>query len=286
MLKIIMLKFKTDSMNKISIFSYLLLILTFAACKNEAKPTENNTITSPSAPTAESQSQSSTSSAAFEHKEISRRQIDANGKNDFAAGYMVKYPSVKTGNSALAASVKKWASEFVSSQAGFTGVVDPETGYEPYIAMAREAARNDKNLKFWELEIKDNVIYNTNKISSIRMDALTLFTGTVPNRASALSSFDPQTGELLSFEKLTKDKQALLALCEKNYRIAKADAFKKGFEFKKDSPFKLPKNFAIIPNGILFHFNSNEVASQNVGDAEFTIPFSDLENIMDLKKYL
>lgn len=284
MLKIIMLKFKTDSMNKLSIFSFLLLILTFAACKNEAKPTENNTIANPTAPVAEFQS--STAAITFEHKEISRRQVDAKDKNTFAAGYMVKYPSVKTSNSTLAASVKKWASEFVSAQAGFTGVVDPETGYAPFIAMAREAARNDKNLKFWELEIKDNIIYNTNKISSIRMDAITLYTTTVPNRASALSSFDVQTGELLTLEKLTKDKQALLALCEKNYRITKADAFKKGFDFKKDSPFKLPQNFAILPNGVLFHYNSNEVASQNVGDAEFTIPFSELENILDLKKYL
>jgi hypothetical protein len=271
-------------MSKTKFYTFFILILSFTACKNESKPSENNTVASNKASTPESQSTSSV--VAFEHKEISRRQIDANGKDGFAAGYMIKYPSVKTGNSALSASVKKWASEFVCNQAGFNGVIEPEAGFDPFVAMGREAARNDKKIKFWELDIKDNVIYNTDKISSLRMDGVTLFTTTVPNKATALNSFDPQTGELLSLEKLTTDKQALLALCEKNYRIAKADAFKKGFDFKKDSPFKLPKNFAITPSGVLFHYNSNEVASQNVGDAEFTIPFSELENIMDLKKYL
>jgi Protein of unknown function (DUF3298) len=271
-------------MTKTSIFSFFLLILSFSACKNESKPTENNTVTSPAASTTETVS--SASNVVFEHKEISRRQIDGNGKDGIAAGYMVKYPSVKTGNAALTASVKKWVSEFVSAQAGFSGVVDPETGYAPFVAMAREASRNDKNLKFWELDIKDNIIYNTLKISSIRMDALSLYSGTVPNKASGLSSFDPETGALLSLDKLTTDQPALLALCEKYYRIEKADAIKNGLTFKKDSPFKLPKNFAITPNGVLFHYNANEVAAQAIGEAEFTIPFTELEKIMDLKKYL
>jgi Protein of unknown function (DUF3298) len=290
MLKIIMSFFKTDYMSKNKFYTFIILILGLNACKNESKPTENNTVSSPmttatTTPTT-SESVAPNGSAEIEHKEISRRQVDANGKNMVAAGYVIKYPSVKKGSAALTESVKKWSHTFISEQIGFGRVIDPELGYELYVAMFRQAAASNKNLKEWDVSIKDNIMYNMPKIISLRIDATTSFVATSINRATALSSFDPQTGEILSLDKLVIDQAAMLALCEKNLRTVKTDIFKDGFKFTKEGPFRLPKNFAITPSGVLFHYNPHEIAPKVLGDAEFTIPFTELEKMMDLKKYL
>jgi Protein of unknown function (DUF3298) len=274
-------------MSKTSIFSFFLLILSISACKNESKPTENNTVTNPTTITPTTQESTITGgSVEIEHKEISRRQVDANGKNMIAAGYVIKYPSVKKGSAALTESIKKWSNTFISNQIGFSSVIDPELGYEPYVGMFRQAVASNKDIKEWDVNIKDNIMYNTPKIISLRIDATTSFVATSINRAAAINSFDPQTGEILSLDKLVTDQAAMLELCEKNLRTVKTDIFKEGFKFTKESPFRLPKNFAITPSGVLFHYNPHEIAPKVLGDAEFTIPFSELEKMMDLKKYL
>jgi Protein of unknown function (DUF3298) len=280
MLKIIMSFFKTDFMNKIKIYVFIMLIFGFLACKNESKTSENNTVSStPAIP--------DTTSAVteIEHKEISRRQIEANGKLSVSAGYMMKYPSVKKGSIAMTESVKKWTSGFISEQIGLPIAVDPELGFEPYIIMFRQAIKTNKSIQSWEVNIEDNIVYNTVKVTSLRIDAKTSFATSIKNQASALNSFDPQTGEVLNFDKLALDKAAMLDLCEKNVRSTQPDIFKNGFKFTKDSPFKLPKNFAITPQGVLFHYNPREIAPSVLSEAEFTIPFEQLEKIMDLKKY-
>lgn len=269
-------------MSKSTLFFYFMVIISLSACKTDTKTTENSTVTTPSNAPAVTVS----STADVEHKEVSRRQVDANGKETVAAGYMIKYPSVKTGNAALTATVKKWVNEFVSGQAGFKEVLEPEAGYAPYVVLFREALASNKELKAWELEIKDNILYNTPKVLSLYMEAYTMYGGAHPSHTIQLNSFDPTTGEILSLDKLVTNKNGLLALCEKIYRKDKAEAFKQGFNFTKDSPFKLAKNFAIVPQGVMFYYNPYEIAPYAIGESEFTIPFSDLDKVMDLKKYL
>ena len=276
--------FKTDFMFKAKFYTFIILILSFTACKNESKPAENNTVSNPISNPQESATSASVTE--IEHKEISRRQADISGKNAVAAGYVIKYPSIKKGSATLTESVKKWSHSFISQQIGFGRTIEPEAGFDLYVSMFRQAVSSNKDLKEWDVEIKDNIIYNTAKVISLRIDATVIFAPTDINRAAAINSFDPRTGEILSLDKLITDQAAMLALCEKNLRLVKTDIFKEGFKFTKESPFRLPKNFAITPSGVLCHYNPLEIAPKVLGDAEFTIPFSDLEKMMDLKKYL
>jgi hypothetical protein len=274
-----MSKLKTDFMSMTKCY-FFLFCLSFLACKNESKPTENNANLSQNIPAI------LPTIADIEHIETTRRQIDANGTGTVAAGYNVTYPSVKKGSLAMTESVKKWAHTFISGQVGFPMVIDPAKGFEPYVLMFRQAVESNKSIKLWEVNISDNIIYNTFKVSSLRIDAKTNFGTPKDNNIAAISSFDPQTGEMLSMEKLVTDQATMLALCEKNLRTSKTNIFKNGFKFTKESPFRLPKNFAITPQGILIHYNPREIAPNILDDVEFTIPFEELEKIMDLKKYI
>ena len=85
---------------------------------------------------------------------------------------------------------------------------------------------------------------------------------------------------------LIKDRAALAAMCEKKYRIAKAQAFNSGFNFDKETRFKLPNNMGFTPYGILFHYNTYEVGPYAIGDADFIIDYEELEKVMDVKKFL
>jgi Protein of unknown function (DUF3298) len=262
-------------MNKTKFYTFVVLILGFTACKNDSKTTENTVVAS----------EKITTVADIEHKEFARRQLDADSTGTVAAGYIVKYPSVKKGSIALTESVQKWAHTFICGQVGFPVVIDPLLGFKPYVAMFRQAVESNKSIKSWEVNIEDNIIYNTLKFTSLRIYSTTNFGTSNDNKVAAINSFDTQTGEILSFDKLVIDQAAMLAICEKNLRIAQSDIFNKGFKFTQNSPFKLPKNFAITPQGILFHYNPREIGLSVLSEVEFTIPFEQLEKIMDLNKY-
>lgn len=244
-------------------------VMAFVACKNDSKTTAAS-----EAPT-------------IVHKSIQKRQVDAEGKTNRMLDYLISYPSVEKGSEGLKLAVKSFSEDFVASLMRIEGDRLPLDAVMPYYLIAfRKAYAATPSIMGWSVEVKDTVLCSKPKIVSIILNGYTNFGGAHPNITSTIGNFNAATGEVINMDELIKDRAALSAMCEKKYRVAKAQAFNSGFNFDKETRFKLPNNMGFTPFGILFHYNTYEVGPYAIGDADFIIDYEELEKVMDVKKFL
>ena len=104
----------------------------------------------------------------------------------------------------------------------------------------------------YTVEVNDTVLLNDGKHLTLRLNGYNFMGGAHPNATSAVATWEATTGKLVKLEDLVTDLPALQKLAEQKFREAKADAFKEGFEFTPDWPFKLADNTGLTDKGIFF----------------------------------
>lgn len=222
----------------------------------------------------------------IEKKECFKRNILPENNVAHICDLNIAYPSVLEPYTPLKASVERFVGEFVASNSGLdVACVAPDSALPIFTKVFRNAFHDNPNMSDWSVEIWTEILTNSTKIASIRMDAYTNLGGAHPNKHIQIENFDPATGQKIPINDLISDKNALLTLCEKKYHEVKKAAFDTGFTFTPEMPFKLPNQIGIAKDGVLFYYNPYEVAPYAVGPAEFTIPFLELDKIMNVGKY-
>lgn len=98
------------------------------------------------------------------------------------------------------------------------------------------------------------------------------------NYASHLENFDVSTGSHLKLNNIVAEPYKLTALGEQIFRKQKGVAqgmnlSDAGFQFKEDM-FYLSETFGILPEGLLFVYAPNEIASYAEGEQFLLVPYS------------
>jgi len=135
----------------------------------------------------------------------------------------------------------------------------------------------------WEIEVEGSVLYQSAKILSVALNAYSFTGGAHPNVFLDLINFDLANGKKLSFSDLFSDEQRLKMLVEKKFREVReidpnTSITEAGFFW--GDPFALPQNFALLEDGVYFHYNPYEAAAYALGVTEFTIPYKELKEVM------
>ncbi len=120
-------------------------------------------------------------------------------------------------------------------------------------------------------------LLNDGKYLTIQLDGHSFVGGNRPLREAAIATFDVPSGKQLTWDDLFKDKEALLPIVQAKVRTTRADAFREGFDFDKAEKFALPEFYGLVGDGILFHYQPDEIYRLG-GATAFTIPFSELGN--------
>jgi hypothetical protein len=120
-----------------------------------------------------------------------------------------------------------------------------------------------------------SVLLNDGKYLTLLLDGHSFVGGNRPLNEVGIASFEVKTGKQLTWDDLVKDKAALLPIAQAKVRETRADVFKEGFEFDKTEQFALPSSFGLTADGLLLHYQSDEIY-QLGGATEFTIPYSEL----------
>jgi Protein of unknown function (DUF3298) len=247
--------------------SISIFIIIISACKNE--PVANEPVV-------------------IAHKNISKAHSDSDGKKRRNVYLKLAYPEVEKGSKEVIDSVRYFLMTFVSSSSGISKIIaSPDSVMPNLIADFRSDYYSDTLTTERNIEFKEFVWYNTNKILTIKLDARVLYNGSSStNNKSIIGNFNPATGRQIILDELITDKIGLKTLLEKKFREVKRASFAQGFEFTDAVPFKLPNNFGFTNEGILFHYNTYEVGPYTIGDTDITIPYNELERLMNFKKYL
>jgi hypothetical protein len=243
------------SMKKLLFFA---LVVGLFACKNDASP----------APAAEAPTP----------KVVSVKFEKNSGDCSKAcAEFRASYPTIENGTSALRDSVQLWAETVIRDWS----VWSEDTLTQRY-SIAQSA---DSVMAYWKtggqsemgcfVDARDTVLVQTTRYLSLRMDVASFAGGAHPNHGSRLATFDLTTGRRVTAAEAIGDTSVLLPLLDKAWRDLKGDAIDATFEFY-DNKISVPREFAILREGILFHYDPYEVAAYVLGDADIFLTWAQM----------
>lgn len=147
---------------------------------------------------------------------------------------------------------------------------------------------NDMSMIYTHEGLVDTIFHNS-KSSSFWSQAYSYLGGAHPNTFIDLLNFDTNTGELIDLKSIVSDTSKFKAIVlnafeKKETAIAKEENFEYNMnDYFFGSGFQLPKNFAITKEGLFCLYNSYEAAPYARGPISFTIPWQDINNIINTK---
>ncbi|MDZ7315871.1 MAG: DUF3298 and DUF4163 domain-containing protein [candidate division KSB1 bacterium] len=160
--------------------------------------------------------------------------------------------------------------------------VEIEDAAQWFVDQFREYIIKSDYSQNWELKISIDVIYQSPKVWTLRLDTYR-FTGEAHgNSYVELIVFDPRNGQRLLPEDFTDRREALLLqqVAESKFREqhqipADASLEETGFWFEEDQ-FYLTGNFGVTKEGFLFIYNPYEIAPYALGRTELLITWEEL----------
>lgn len=136
----------------------------------------------------------------------------------------------------------------------------------------------------WGIEIDSDISFGE-KIANLSINNYAYLGGAHPNSYWQYENFDLKTGKLIQYADFVKDTTAFKTIAEKNF--LKVASSMTGEEesidnFFWDEGFQLAKNFKLEKDTIELLYNPYEAAAYVYGYFEVRIPYSDLDQIIEL----
>jgi predicted transport protein len=251
--------------------TYLFFLAVLFSCKNESP----KVITTPNETPA--------TEASMTLK--SQKYIKIEGDCDKACSkFSISYPEVKGGNSDFQIAVQEWVMAWIRDNAiNFEGndkikrMTLEETNVEFLKAFQNELKERPEYFHGFEIENKDTILCQNPKIVSLRMDCYANMGGAHPNIQTSIANFDPNTGGPIFVNKVIKDEKVILKMLETKYIALKTNQSGGKFEIQTDNgKLTFPTNWGYTEKGILFHYNTYEVGSYAIGDADIFLTWEEM----------
>ncbi len=138
----------------------------------------------------------------------------------------------------------------------------------------------------WEIQGTASVIFNNHSIVSIQTDVYSYLGGAHPNSQTYYANFNSENGRKISLADILKldYKNELNSIAEKFFRTdskltPEQNLEEAGYWFV-DNKFSLNENFGIKNEGLVFFFNSYEIAPYSMGPTEIKVPYSEIRNLV------
>lgn len=130
------------------------------------------------------------------------------------------------------------------------------------------------------------VLLNTPAVFSVQFRMDRFAGGAHPNSVRLYVNLRPATGEVIALDDVVKPgaMPQLATVAEKRFREARklasdADLKQAGFTFEDDK-FALTQNFGLTPEGLVFYYNSYDVAPYYFGPTEVKIPYPEIRDVL------
>lgn len=138
----------------------------------------------------------------------------------------------------------------------------------------------------WELNNTISIIYNDNSVVSLQSEFYHFTGGAHGNSGVYFTNFNSEDGGKLALSDLLIPdyRRELNLTAEKIFRnqnniLPDEDLEAAGYWFEGNK-FSLNDNFAIKNDGLVFYFNSYEIAPYAMGPTEILIPYKEMKNLV------
>jgi len=154
--------------------------------------------------------------------------------------------------------------------------------------MDYDGARNDfpDYVIPWEINNTISVIFNANFIASFQSEFYHFTGGAHGNSGTYFANFDSRDGRKIHLSDLLLSdyKDGLNKIAENIFRREKildlSTSLEEAGYWFADNKFSLNENFGIKNDGLVFFFNSYEIAPYSMGPSEVLIPYSDIKSLI------
>lgn len=152
---------------------------------------------------------------------------------------------------------------------------------------AKQRRAKDIERKYYS-RIRGKILFENSKIISLKMQMKSFSGGAHPLQLVDLYTVDVSSSKWHHhLNAYISDHKAFEQTAERYFRKKRnisedKNLNKAGFQFR--SGFELPKSMGFTPRGVLFYYNSYEVAPRSMGPTTFTIPYEDLEHSLNMDK--
>lgn len=141
----------------------------------------------------------------------------------------------------------------------------------------------------WYANLDSKVLRNDTVVISVELAADMYTGGAHGNFNLQYLNFDPRTGQKIRIESLFESgfEDDLNKIVENKFRQKynmqpDQDLSDEGYQFENGKYYT--DNFALLPKGIKFYYNSYEIAPYSKGPSEVTVKYEDLKSILKMKQ--
>ena len=136
----------------------------------------------------------------------------------------------------------------------------------------------------WEALFDGEVIYQSSEVITVAINGYLNTGGAHGNMNISLYNFDGKSGELLNVDDLIDDIDALTEFVQPYFeKEIKQQGEAELEDYFFGEPFHLPANIGLNDEGVLFLYNTYEIAPYAMGITEFTISFDEIQKFLLLQ---
>lgn len=204
------------------------------------------------------------------------------------AAVTLRYPVITEGPDLLIESVESFVmGEILRPAASHGSAASPDrlaaAFLADYVSFKKE---NPRSAQVWKLDRQVEILPCPPGLISFRATKRIYSGGAHENESVDLATFDRRTGKRIALGDILEYgyHDRLTALGEKNFRgvrgVADGESLSSaGFTFDKDL-FRLGGNFAVVDEGLVFHYNPYEIAPYSLGATDFSITVGELGDLL------
>jgi len=134
----------------------------------------------------------------------------------------------------------------------------------------------------WEVNINCEVVFQSIYVITIAVDSYAFTGGAHGNSTITLLNFNPANGNLYRKDDFINTSPGLIELVEKAFRSEIKSRNKNEEDYFYGQDFKLPENVGFSDEGVIFLYNTYEMASYAQGITEFTIPYGEISKYVKI----
>lgn len=199
----------------------------------------------------------------------------------------VNYP-IFSGKEEVAAKINEWIETSIAMEISLSDELQDEnlndaieSFNKEFILFKREF---DDTNQIWEALVDSEVLYQSPEIITVSVSTYIDTGGAHGNTHVIFLNFNPETGESITKEDIIKDEAAFTELAIKHFKSA-LDMKKHDLEIVDSfygKNFELPETIGFSEEGVVILYNTYEIAAYSFGITEYTIPFEEVSNHLNM----
>lgn len=207
----------------------------------------------------------------------------------------LKYPVLSGGNALATQAINDSIMDFVRMMlGGDPSWTVPQTFdsavYNLYFLLLDQTAVMPDYAQPFTFELESKTLYQTSRLISFEIHNYSYTGGAHGNYASGLYTFSLDSGKLLDLTDVVKDTAALRPMLEAGFVAAKSNPGEtvklSDLVYPEFLSLPIPAQWCIVKEGIRFTYNPYEVAPYAVGQADITLTWEQLNNLVERSKWV